>query len=94
VILFLFYYTLSNNALGIYDEKNAYSRKQHKYIITQQSLFVGFCIVSNYIPSHDYESHLILHFEQKLNCCTYFCFVGKYKIFNFIFWSKIRFEMQ
>jgi hypothetical protein len=57
VILFLLCYTLSNNTLGIYDENNASFGRQHNHIITQQILFVGFCIIPNYIPSHDYESH-------------------------------------
>jgi hypothetical protein len=80
VILFLLCYALSNNALGIYDHKNASSGIRHNHIITQQILFVGFCINPNYIPSHDYESCLILHFEWKLNYCTYFCLVCFYYI--------------
>jgi hypothetical protein len=45
------------------DEKKVSSGKQHNHSITQQILFVQFCVILDYIPYYDYENRLIWHFE-------------------------------
>jgi len=36
---------------------------------------MGFYVIPYCISSHDYENHLMWHFQIKLDCCTYFPFI-------------------